>query len=249
MGHQLISGTISSRATAKCLPAEFFDIVCKSRLLCNLPTEVQKSLLARARLIEYRRGEAIFHHGDTAHMVHIIADGWAKLYRVAPNGAETVVNILTSGQSFGEVIALRHGVYPVSAMASSNCRLVVIPASVLHAQIAMRPEFLAALLSVTSLHIHRLIDQIEQLKVRSGAQRVAEFLLDLCPNAAESAEVTLPYDKTLIAGRLGMKPESLSRAFARLRDHGVSIDQAQVRIASTGKLHDLLNADTAGGWA
>jgi hypothetical protein len=47
--------------------------------------------------------------------------------------------------------------------------------------------------------------------------------------------VTLPYDKVLIAGRLGMKPESLSRAFARLKDQGVTISQNVAEIDDVGR--------------
>ncbi|MCV2449134.1 helix-turn-helix domain-containing protein, partial [Paracoccus sp. DMF] len=83
------------------------------------------------------------------------------------------------------------------------------------------------------------------LKARSGAQRVAEFLLDLCPPDAESTTVMLPYDKMLIAGRLGMKPESLSRSFARLRQCGVRIDQASAVIDSVARLREVAHAETA----
>ena len=68
--------------------------------------------------------------------------------------------------------------------------------------------------------------EIEQLKARTGAQRLAEFLLELCPVESGSCAVRLPYDKALIAGRLGMKPESLSRGFSRLRKVGV-VDHPQ----------------------
>ena len=53
----------------------------------------------------------------------------------------------------------------------------------------------------------------------------------------------LPYDKTLIAGRLGMKPESLSRAFSRLRLHGVTIDQSSAVIDSVERLRNVANAE------
>ena len=54
---------------------------------------------------------------------------------------------------------------------------------------------------------------------RAGAdrRRVAEFLVALCPVDAGPCVVALPYDKETIAGRLGLRPESLSRAFGRLK--------------------------------
>ena len=124
-----------------------------------------------------------------------------------------------------------------------------MPATAFLALLQSRPEAVISVLSSTFLHLQGLVEQIEQLKARSGAQRVAEFLLDLCPEGVESATVVLPYDKVLIAGRLGMKPESLSRAFARLRDHGVAIRQTNAAIASVQALRDIINADPADAWA
>ena len=77
----------------------------------------------------------------------------------------------------------------------------------------------------------QLIEKTAELKARTGAQRVAEFLLTLgdCDESG-ACEVRMPYDKVLIAGRLGMKPESLSRAFAKLKGHGVTIKQNRALI-------------------
>jgi hypothetical protein len=51
--------------------------------------------------------------------------------------------------------------------------------------------------------------------------------------------VTLPYDKLLIAGRLGITPESLSRMFAKLKPAGVEVHRAHVTIADVAILHAL----------
>lgn len=92
------------------------------------------------------------------------------------------------------------------------------------------------------------MEQVEQLKARSGVQRVAEFLLDLATVTKGSCSVVLPYNKALIAGRLGMKPESLSRAFARLRQHGVKIDAAMAYIDDLDALRELAAEDPAKAW-
>jgi len=49
----------------------------------------------------------------------------------------------------------------------------------------------------------------------------------------------LPYDKVLIAARLGLKPESLSRAFAKLRSFGVSVHAEHVTVNDVAKLRRL----------
>ncbi|MGB3141971.1 MAG: helix-turn-helix domain-containing protein, partial [Aestuariivirga sp.] len=93
-----------------------------------------------------------------------------------------------------------------------------------------------AMLASTSMHLHMLVQQIEQLKAHTGAQRVAEFLSSQCMEQTGTCRLNLPYDKTLIAGRLGLQPESLSRAFAKLKQIGVSIEQNIAIIDDIGKL-------------
>ncbi len=221
-------------------------IACQSRLFASLPAGIADTLLDAAHVRRFRRGQAIFHHGDISHAIHIVTEGWVKLYRIAPNGTEAVVGVMTRGQSFGEPIALRRAAYPVSAEATTDCELLEVPAGAFLDLLQAHPEAMISILAATFLHLQGLVEQIEQLKARSGAQRVAEFLLDLCPPDAASATVTLPYDKALIAGRLGMKPESLSRAFVRLRDCGVRVSQTSAAIASVSRLRGLAHDEGAG---
>ncbi|WP_367577135.1 cyclic nucleotide-binding domain-containing protein [Paracoccus aminovorans] len=234
-----------SHAMSHKLTALHRRIAGESRLFAGLPPAMIEGLLDVAQVRRLARGQALFHQGDPAQAIHIMAEGWLKLYRIAPNGAEAVVGVMTRGQSFGEPIALRRAAYPVSAEASTACEVVAVPAQAFLNLLQAHPEAAIAILSATFLHLQGLVEQIEQLKARSGAQRVAEFLLDLCPPDAESTTVVLPYDKMLIAGRLGMKPESLSRSFARLRQCGVRIDQASAVIDSVARLREVAHAETA----
>lgn len=215
----------------------------RSLLLSAAPDHVIDKVLAEARVRTYSRGETIFLQGEPGNAIFIVAEGWVKLYRIAPSGAEAVVGVFTKGRSFGEAVAFRHDVYPVAAEAVTDCSLIRIEADSLLRQIRESPEIAISILSATFVHLNSLVAQVETLKAQTGAQRVAEFLLDLAHCPAGSCEVTLPYDKALIAGRLGMTPESLSRAFARLRKHGVTIRHNIASIADVVGLRDVIGED------
>jgi CRP-like cAMP-binding protein len=225
------------------------EIAMQSLLLSNLPGDIADTLLERAATHSYDRGATIFLHGEPATAVHIVLEGWVKLFRISPNGAEAVVGIFTKGRSFAEAAAFRGDVYPVAAEAVTDCRLLQVRASLILETMKSRPELCTAVLASTFRHLHSLIGQVEQLKAHTGAQRVAEFLLELCPVDEGACAVTLPYEKILIAGRLGMKPESLSRAFARLRESGVMVRQNHAAIADVEKLRDYVEEDRAASWS
>lgn len=221
----------------------------RSILLAAMPPPVADALLAHAHARNFDRGSTIFLRGETATGIYIVLDGWVKLYRIAPSGAEAVVGVITKGASFGEAVAFRHDVYPVSAETVTDSTLLRIEADSFLRIIRNNPEVALSILSATYLHLHGLIAQIEALKAQTGAQRVAEFLLELAACKTGACEVTLPYDKALIAGRLGMKPESLSRAFGRLKDQGVVVRQNVAEISDVEALRDYVEADPALAWS
>ncbi len=218
------------------------EAVKKSVLLNSLNDDMRDRLLKDAVRRSYAEGETIFLQGDPAKAVFIVLSGFIKLSRMTPSGTEAVVAILGRNRSFAEAMALRGTPYPVSAEAISDCTILQIDGARLRQLLLENPEFAIGLLASTFIHLQGLVDQIEKLKAHTGVQRVAQFLADLTKQETGPCEVQLPYNKRLIAGNLGMQPESLSRAFARLREHGVQVDSSKAVIDDIAQLR-LLGQD------
>ncbi len=180
---------------------------------------------------------------DPATAFFIVIDGWLKLYRSAPSGEETVINMLKKGDSYAESVALTGNRYLASAEAVTDARVARIPADHLVRCIRQNPEIGLAMIASTSQRLHGLIQQIEQLKAYSGLQRVAEFITSMCAVQQGSCVIVLPYDKVIIASRLGLTPEYLSRAFARLRSLGVVVNATRVVVQDVARLRQLADED------
>ena len=224
------------------------ETVAQSILFGSLPAELGTSLAQRGSVRSVGRGETLFLQGEPAEHVFVVLEGWIKLFRMTSQGAEAIVGVFTKGGSFGEAVAFRHDIYPVSAEGATESRVLQVRAGIVVDLMRERPEVAIAILSATFQHLHSLVRQIEQLKALSGAQRLAEFLVSLAPVETGSCTIMLPYDKMLIAGRLGMKPESLSRAFARLKSCGVTVNQNRLAIADIACLKELVEEDRGGEW-
>jgi len=102
-----------------------------------------------------------------------------------------------------------------------------------------KADIALAMIATASNHLHDLVQQIEQLKAQSGVQRVADFLASLVSAESGCCDVPLPYEKTLIAGQLGLKPESPSRTFAKLRSVGVAVHASRVGVSDISKLRRI----------
>jgi len=219
----------------------------QTAVLSGLNPRTAQTFLAHSSVVDLEPGESLFRQGETAAAFFIVIQGWIKLYRITPAGDEAVLHVLTKGESFAEGGALVGGRYPATATAVTESRTVVIPADQVISCIREMPDIAIAMIASTSQHLHRLVQRVEQLSSQSALQRVAEFLASLCPRLDGSCTISLPYDKSLIAGRLGLKPESLSRAFAKLRLEGVDVRASHVVVSEVAQLRRLVASDRIKG--
>ena len=89
-----------------------------------------------------------------------------------------------------------------------------------------------------------MVRYLRDHKLRTADQRLAAYLVRLLKAHGGAPEVTLPLRKHVIASFLGMKPESLSRAFAGLHALGVSVDGDRITITDPEALERFANIDT-----
>ena len=210
----------------------------RTPLLASLPGHVCDRLLSSARVRRCPRGMAIFMQGDRARHLQIVIKGWVKLYRVTEGGDEALIDLVGAGQSIADLPALRRAPYGVSCESHSDSLIVLLDPRTADACAEARALLTEAVLRQSAAHMDRMTQQLEQLKVMSTSQRLATFLLDTGRALGWPPEFSLPYEKTLLVAHLGMKPESLSRAFGKLRALGVTVTRDWVRIASREALLD-----------
>jgi CRP/FNR family transcriptional regulator, dissimilatory nitrate respiration regulator len=193
-------------------------------------------LALEAKVEAFHDGEAIFRQGDLATAMMVIVTGFVKLLRTSASGDETVVCIrsdlaaITASPSCGEEV------FDVSAEAVGTTSVLKFPSGRFVRIMADSPTLALAALEETKRAIAELMCEIESLKSHSADQRLARFLLSLCPTEAENRRFRLPYDKRLLAARLGVTQETLSRAFARLREYGVRTETREVFVESASRL-------------
>ncbi|WP_299675658.1 Crp/Fnr family transcriptional regulator [uncultured Roseobacter sp.] len=226
-----------------------FEIAGRAAIFSRVPADDIEKLLQRSSLRSFDRGASIYLQGERAHSLYVVLEGWVKTYRITPCGNEAVIGIFTKCNSFGDEAALGDGNFISGAEAVSTALILQIDAHVLAQQLADDMVLCRSVLSGAMESNRCLVHHVEQLKSHTAGQRIADFLLSLCDGKAGSCTVILPYDKVLIAAWLGMKPESLSRAFRRLKDYGVTIQKDHAIIASVEHLAQYADEDPAESWS
>ena len=215
-------------------------------LFSRLSDNVARCLLARGVERHYSRGEVICLQSEPARTLKIITDGWVKLYRVTSSGDEAILATLNRGHSFDEVAALRGGESKLSVEAMSDCTLLHFDLNAICSCDGADVEIAEAVLGAASDKMDELITQLEGLKIKTGIQRLCEYLLDLAGQTPRAADLELPFDKIVLAGQLGMQPESLSRAFKKLKSLGVQSNRRAVHIDNVPALRRYVEAELEG---
>lgn len=224
------------RAEAAALSDADWRAIMACPLFGSLDSDKARRLVGVRRPIEIAPRQTIFLQGQRSDAFYVVLDGWVKLFRLTPAGEEATVGVFTRGDSFAEPVAFLGGLYPANAEAASACRLLKIDAAGFDAAMANDPSLATAMLASVVSHTERLAREIASLKLQGAPRRVAAFLVALTDRREGAATIVLPHDKALLAGRLGVTPESLSRAFAAMRKIGVAVHRERVSVADVAAL-------------
>jgi CRP-like cAMP-binding protein len=177
--------------------------------------------------LQARCGDLVAEHGAPLAGVFALAHGTVKLVLRGPADEERVLRLVSLGDTFGESTALLARPCRYDARALTECKLVVIPPAAIFDLIEADAKCARQVVQALAEHSFELFAEVESSSLRKGPQRLAAYLVSLVERARTSGEkiaswtVRLPASKTVIASRLGMKKETLSRLLRSLSDQGV----------------------------
>lgn len=222
------------------LPAADFDLVAQAPLFGDLPAADLALLMEGAQAVAYPDAGLLFSQGDKADRFFVLVAGRVSLFALTEAGDQSIIEVFDAVTSFAEAAILSSGRFPLNCEVAAGSRLVHVAAAPFLRRLAANPRLGTLLLAGLARWQMRLVREIADLKGRSPAQRLAAFLVALAHGADGSAQVRLPLAKADLASRIGIAPESLSRALARLKAVGVESRGREVVITDRDALRRLL---------
>lgn len=188
-------------------------------------------------------GGTLFEQGDPAQVYYVVERGMIKLARVTPEGTEKVIEMIRPGESFAEaVMFMKKGRYPVSAQAVADSTVVILKNRAFLDLLETDNTLALRMLAHLSIRMHGLVQEVEALTCHTATYRLISFLLSEQERTADTS-LTPSAPKHIIASRLGITPETLSRLLHQLRSEGlVAIDGAHIRITDQTGLRSRLGA-------
>lgn len=193
--------------------------------------------------IEVKRSQPIVVKGARLPGLFAIAFGTVKLALRNGDSGQRVVRLVQAGQTFGEATALLGRAANFEATAVTPCRLVVVPAVALFDLVDRDPRGARQVIFALAKRNLELLEEIEASSMRRSAQRLAAYLATLEGNGngnGGARTVRLPATKTLIASRLDMKKETLSRLLRRLATQGlIEVEGSSITLLDPRRLGEL----------
>lgn len=212
-------------------------------LFKNLSTAQLDKLQHTARLIRLDTNQLLFEHGEQATRFFLVKSGYIKLYRLSPDGKEKVIEMIPPRHTFAEaVMFMQHRVYPVNAQALEIAEVISFDSEVYMQLLRESPENCFQILGMLSMRLRGLVDEIDNLTLQNATYRLIGFLQQqLAIQTHQSLLISLDIPKNILASRLSIQPETLSRILKNLVSMGIiTVDGKTIKIEDVNKLHRYL---------
>jgi CRP/FNR family transcriptional regulator len=194
------------------------------------------------------RGEALFHAGDAFASLYAVRTGFFKTCVASEDGREQVTGFQMGGELLGldGIGTERH---TCDAIALEDSHVCIIPFHQL--------EDLSRELSDLQRQFHKIMSReivrdhgvMLLLGSMRAEERLAAFLLNLTQRLRtrgfSSSELVLRMTREEIGSYLGLKLETVSRAFSKFQDDRLlEVRQRQIRVLDPVALQNLVNGPT-----
>ena len=220
------------------------DMLVQAQIFRDLPADILSRIAPLSEEVSDTANTLLCRQGDLATRLYVLLDGQVTLSNTVQNGISAVVEVVQPGGHFVLATMLARLPFLMNAHTTTPARLIAIDGEGILALIQDEPRIASAILRAEAMDFGAMVRQICDLKLRTTAQRLGCYLLDLSKDQVEnSASFRLPFDKRLLAARLGCRQENLSRAFAALRALGVETHGAKVILHDIARLRDYAVPD------
>jgi CRP/FNR family transcriptional activator FtrB len=218
--------------------------LCRVPLFCDVAPEVVRELARGASFASYEPGEFLFKAGGSPDYLYILMEGAVKMTAGPLGGRESVIELLQPVDNFLTAAVLTGKPYLMSAQAVDYVSVLTISGTVLRQLVSTEPQLALTMIASLANQYRQMVRHVKDLRLRTAVQRLGIYLLGLAEKEGGSNTLALPFVKKLIAARLNMTPENLSRAIITLRDEGVDVFDDEVHLRDINALRRFCNVDT-----
>jgi CRP/FNR family transcriptional regulator, cyclic AMP receptor protein len=214
-------------------------------LFGNLDAKHIERLAACVVSKSVRRATSIFAKGDPGSSLFAICRGTVKISAPSVDGHDTLLNVISTGDIFGEIALLDGRPRTADAVATTDCELFVIERRDFLLLMREEPDIALKMIDILCVRLRRTTEQVESVMFRPLRGRLAKALLRL--SEGEGCERKAVVTQKDLGSLIGMSRESTNRQLRMWEDQKwVRLERGGIVILSPKALQRIADSDTGG---
>lgn len=215
------------------------SVLMKTPFLADLEGNSLMRIMSAMTVQTLPARSSIFRKDDDADAFYCVLSGYVRLYRLNREGREADIRICGPGETFAVCLLFGGDQYQYNAQAAEAATLARFDLDAVRQLAEQEQDVAKAIMAALSRHLLTTMDCVANDRLHTAPQRVANYILARCPVDGGPAAIRLPFQKSLLAGQLGLAPEALSRAFSTLRKTGVTVRGRVIQVSDVGALRQV----------
>lgn len=190
----------------------------------GLGPEALENLAGASSYLEVRSEERIYWQGEIPNACYQVISGHVRRTLASPEGDEKTIDVMSAGQGFGLVEMFGQAPYVSFAAATEKSLLLRIGREVIMEAMGANPMLSLRVMAAAADRQAAFERDVAACFFHSGCRRLIDYLIRQAGAAFDpEGETTfqLPITKRLIAARIGVSAETLSRSFRELSEAGL----------------------------
>lgn len=195
-----------------------WDVVRTAPLFAGMSEPNFRTLREAAVVNRFPKSAPVGKNGER--VLHVLVEGSVELYG-SHDGQSATIDVKEPVTALNLAAVVRNAVGVEAVRSVSAARTVAIPAETIR-EVFRRDAAFAHAVAVELADCYR--DTMRLLmneKLRTSVERLAAWIVQSCTIDGNQGSLELKFNKRILASRLGMAPENLSRNLALLERYGV----------------------------
>jgi CRP/FNR family transcriptional regulator, dissimilatory nitrate respiration regulator len=199
---------------------EVREVFGRCELWAPSSAEVVDALLNASKLVRFEAGEMVLDKTSSGRFV-VVLDGRVRLSHSGGGGHEFSFSSALPSEIIALVQAIRGLPLGSDFVAAEESVVALVPITALHEAIEVDPD-IAYRMAITFADRFDALLRLTALMDSEVHVRLADYILELSSSmGGKDTDIDLGMSRRELASRLGTVPETLSRAFGRLKDDGL----------------------------
>jgi CRP/FNR family transcriptional activator FtrB len=207
----------------------------------SLPESVLEWLVRGMPVERIKQKTILVHEGQVQEWLFVVFDGLLQQFTTV-DGREVTLAVLET-PTLVYPHAIQHRTIALASLRTLDAaRVGRISAALARRVVAEVPELSNVMCAQVVDELQHLFHEYKCARTRSALERLAAWIIAM-HERTRSDEIELPYDKSVLAARLGVEPATLSRDFARLAGYGVTVSGKTLMVRDPQLLRTLIGLD------